>query len=300
MRALSWFVVACLLSWPAVLLPSLFGHSVEGPWLLAVAMPYILAPAVANVVWRRFVTREPAVDVGEAMRFNATLWIAWVLPLVLLWGAALLAHVAGWAALDLSGNAIADRVAAVGRAEEAEEIRAQLTQAAVPYAVLASLQGLIVGLLFAPIWYAEELGWRGVFLEELRGRLGFWNAALLSGLGWGLWRLPLLLAGGFLPGEEASVRVALLLVTASVPLGALLAWLRVRSGTVWAPAVTLSVLTMVGRFDELVLAGGTPVQTSPLGVAGGLVALMVAVALFVRWPKGPTPEVVVPTPAPGA
>jgi hypothetical protein len=77
---------------------------------------------------------------------------------------------------------------------------------AVPISTLASTiiaLGLFGNLVFpdpgllamAAIWplaaaIGEELGWRGMLLPTLETRFGLLNAALLTGLVWGLWHLP--------------------------------------------------------------------------------------------------------------
>lgn len=284
-RVGAWFALTLLLSWGVLATAKLAGLTLEGPTLLAVEVPYLLAPWVASALWRRLVVREPGpISDGAGLRFTGALWIGWIGPLIFLWTAAGVAHLCGWATLDLSGQHITDQVIAAGRPEDVDAARSTLAASPVPFAVDVSFQGLIAGLLFSPIWYPEEVAWRGVLHGELR-RLGFWNAAWMGGLLWGIWRAPLLIAGGFLPGDVTTS--TLLLIAGSIPVGALLAWLRETGGSVWPSTLAVSVLAMVGAFDQVVLAGGTPETTSPLGAAGALTALALVGVLFGLAPRGP-------------
>lgn len=73
---------------------------------------------------------------------------------------------------------------------------------AVNILVSVSLGSLI--LMFAAI--GEEAGWRGFLQEALVERFGWINSALLVGLIWGLWHLPLNLAGYTMPNTRSCRR----------------------------------------------------------------------------------------------
>jgi len=263
---------------------------VDGYWGLLLAVPFLVGPLVASLAWKRFVVREPASSLDTTLRFGGVVVLSWLAPVAIVWASSYLASVLGWATIDLTGGPIVERVLAVRGEEAAAQMRAGLDASAVPYPVLASFQALIVGLFFyAPLAFAEEIGWRGVLFRELRP-LGFWPAALIIGFAWGVWHAPLVLLAGHFP--DAPLQGTLVLVGVSIPLGALLAWVREASGTVWAAAVAHGVLNALMGFHELILHEGAPQVVGVLGVAGGIVLLVLAVALFARFPSGP------PAPAP--
>jgi len=87
---------------------------------------------------------------------------------------------------------------------------------------------LIPGTLLA---FGEEFGFRGYLLPKLL-ECGKYRALLLSGLFWGIWRIPLYSLGG---GINAS-NLAFLILTA-VLLGVILAWLYFRSKSIWVPCL---------------------------------------------------------------
>lgn len=291
-RAGSWIALCFAWSWAVAAIVHFGGVPVDGYWSLALAVPFLVGPLLASLVWKRLVVREPVASIDTALRFDGVVVVAWLAPVAIVWASALVAHVFGWATLDLTGGAIVERVLAVRGEDAAANVQEGLAASQVPYPLLASIQALIVGLFFyTPLAFTEEIGWRGVLLRELRP-LGFWPAALGIGLAWGLWHVPLVLLLGYFP--DAPVQGTLVLVGASIPLGALLAWVREASGTVWAAAMAHGVLTALGGFHELVLRGGVPQVVGVTGVAGGIVLLALALALFARFPAGPS----APSPSP--
>lgn len=285
-RAGSWIVLCFAWSWGVAAVVYFAGVPVEGYWSLALAVPFLVGPLLASLVWKRFVVREPVGSIDTALRFDGIVLLSWLGPVLVVWASAVVAHLFGWGTLDLTGGPIVERVLALRGADAAAKVQEGLAASQVPYALLASVQALIVGLFFyTPLAFAEEIGWRGVLLRELRP-LGFWPAALAIGVAWGLWHVPLVLALGYFP--DAPVEGTLVLVGASIPLGALLAWVREASGTVWAAALAHGVLTALGGFHELVLSGGVPQVVGITGVAGGIVLLALALTLFARFPAGPS------------
>lgn len=285
-RAGAWLALCFAWSWGAAAVVYFTGLPVDGYWSLALAVPFLVGPLVASLVWKRLVVREPIASLDTSLRFDGMVVLAWLTPVAIVWASALVAHLFGWGTFDLTGGPIVERVLALRGEDAAAKVQEGLAASSVPYAVLASFQALIVGLFFyTPLAFAEEIGWRGVLLRELRP-LGFWTAALGIGVVWGLWHVPLVLLLGYFP--DAPVQGTLVLVGASIPLGALLAWVREASGTVWAAALAHGVLTALGGFHELVLSGGAPQVVGITGVAGGIVLLALALVLFARFPAGPS------------
>jgi membrane protease YdiL (CAAX protease family) len=83
----------------------------------------------------------------------------------------------------------------------------------------------------------EEIGWRGYLVPALRERFGFAATAGLSGLVWAAWHMPLVLFADYHGGAPKAYSVACFTVMI-VASGAIAAWLRLRSGSVW-PAILL-------------------------------------------------------------
>jgi membrane protease YdiL (CAAX protease family) len=82
----------------------------------------------------------------------------------------------------------------------------------------------------------EEIGWRGLLVPALAQRLGFTGVVLISGLIWALWHYPLILFGTY--DSSAPKWVALVCFSIMiVATGAMAAWLRLKTGSVWPAAM---------------------------------------------------------------
>ena len=82
----------------------------------------------------------------------------------------------------------------------------------------------------------EEIGWRGFLVPVLAQRLHFTGVALVSGFIWALWHFPLIVFGTY--SSSAPKWVALVCFTVMIlATGALAAWLRLKTGSVWPAAM---------------------------------------------------------------
>ncbi|MBU7314801.1 type II CAAX endopeptidase family protein [Paenibacillus oleatilyticus] len=96
-------------------------------------------------------------------------------------------------------------------------------------ATLGTIQGLIGS-------FGEEVGWRGYMLTRLiDARVP--RPVLVSGLVWGVWHLPLMVAGVYYAGPFLLLSILLFMVTVT-SFGYVMAYLRLTSGSIW-PAVLL-------------------------------------------------------------
>lgn len=91
----------------------------------------------------------------------------------------------------------------------------------VPPSVGAALGGFVTMLVLGgPL--AEEFGWRGVLQDELQRGTSVTNAAVLTGLVWGVWHLPLY----FMPEQELYRQLPFVgFVFGAVGLSIVLAWI---------------------------------------------------------------------------
>ena len=121
-------------------------------------------------------------------------------------------------------------------------LAAGLPLAGVPEGVAAlgaALLALTVGLLpFLVLSLGEEIGWRGLMVPRLAEVMTLPKVALCSGLAWAAFHAPLMLfVPGAIHGVPVPYAVACFAVT-GVALSYPLAWLRLKSRSVW-PAVVL-------------------------------------------------------------
>ena len=108
-----------------------------------------------------------------------------------------------------------------------------------------------------PLVWGEEFGWRGYLQPRLLPDRPVLSA-VATGLVWGAWHYPLVLAGYGL-FAEGRVREGLMLYPlVCVPLSIFLGWLKSGTGSVWAPCVGHAVHNGVAGTVVLMLFAGGP------------------------------------------
>ena len=103
----------------------------------------------------------------------------------------------------------------------------------------------------------EELGWRGFLVPKLAEGWSFTTTALVSGAIWAVWHMPLIIFAGYNGGTTVLYSIVCFVVMVlgiSVPL----AWIRLRSGSVWPAALFHAShnLYIQGYFDRVTVDTG--------------------------------------------
>ena len=114
--------------------------------------------------------------------------------------------------------------------------------------------GTLVSLVTAT---GEELGWRGYLVPVLGRTMSLGRVAVLTGVIWAAWHVPLIAFADYNAGTSmwyAVLCFAIGVVALSLPM----AWLRLRSGSVWPPALLHAShnLYVQGFFDRVTVDTG--------------------------------------------
>jgi len=183
-------------------------------------LPLMFAPGLASIL-TRLVRREGYADVSfrrRRMKIGNTLLFAFGFPLVvgtLAYGCAFLSGLSRFEppSFPLAAGSPLARFAA-GLA-------------------LAGTLGFLLSFFTST---GEEVGWRGYLLPRMiAARLP--QPILVTSLIWGAWHLPVLFAGVYAVGPSLWIS-ALGLMVATVAVGAILAWLRLGTGSIWPCILT--------------------------------------------------------------
>jgi membrane protease YdiL (CAAX protease family) len=240
---LTFLLIAFGLAWGSVFVARfVLDLSLVNP---LVQLPMAFSPAIAAMIVRRWVTREGFRDAGLRPRVRtAGLYylLAWIGPMLVLAATIGLAVAFGLYRLDLAP-----------------------LQQLIPGVELPEPAGLLLVLaapiVLMPLFWGEEFGWRS-YLQQRVGSRPF-RATLITGIIWAVWHYPAVFTD-YSDYSNPFLGIAtwtLLLIAQAV----ILAWLFLRSGSVWVPC-----LAHAG--NNLII--GT--LSSPLLVeAGGLEALTV-------------------------
>lgn len=153
-----------------------------------------------------------------------------------------------------------------------------LPATALTFLMLAS-SGLVNSMSTA---LGEEIGWRGFLTPLLTDRFGFLAATLATGVMWASWHMPLIFfsdynAGGLQWVEALSFLV--MIVSISGPM----AWLRLKSGSLWPAAMLHAThnLFIQSFFDQLSnRADGAITMVGEFGVVLAGVALLVSLPFW--------------------
>jgi len=149
------------------------------------------------------------------------------------------------------------------------------------YVVLMATGGVIQNLALT---LGEEIGWRGFLLPELAKRMSFAKASLLSGIVWAAWHTPLLLFADYNAGTNRWYELSCFTVSV-VSVSLMLAWLRLKSNSVWPAALLHATHNLVVPvlFDNLTRnTGSTLWYTTEFGAALAVTSTMFAFYFWVR------------------
>lgn len=147
------------------------------------------------------------------------------------------------------------------------------------YIAITLISGLLAGATINALFaYGEEYGWRGYMAEALKNT-NFWKAALVIGLVWGIWHLPMILMGhnGYSNRAMGVVMMTLFCILA----GVVELYLTRKSGTLWAATIFHGTINALAGLGVLMIPSGDPLITGATGVAGLAALLVVIAALYI-------------------
>jgi membrane protease YdiL (CAAX protease family) len=142
---------------------------------------------------------------------------------------------------------------------------------------------IVLSLLTLPLMFGEEFGWRAYLLPKLMP-LGARKAVLLVGVIHGAWHWPFFLMGytyGFDYWGAPVVGMLLYLVMVCF-ISVFMAWVTLRSGSVWPAALAHGVINASANWT-LVFISGAPeplIGPQPVGVIGSLGFALLALLIF--------------------
>ena len=266
--AYAWTI---LLIWPRVLGVDTASLTIDELTInTALTAVLMFFPAIGVLV-TRLVTREGFKDAMLDLRFKGTIryyLIGWFGPMVLTLLGTLL-----YFAIYPSAFTLASYHAAM----EAEPIPPVL---------------VVLLLLMTPLFnlvpcFGEEWGWRGYLLPKIARRMGFLPAVLLTGLIWGLWHAPIIVAGhnyGMQYPGYPWAGIAAMCVFCIVA-SALLSYITLKARSCWPAVLAHGAVNGTASVGVLFLADPMgydhflgPVPTGIIGAAFYIVA-----AVWIVW-----------------
>ena len=126
----------------------------------------------------------------------------------------------------------------------------------------------------------EEIGWRGLLVPELAKITSFRNTALISGLVWGSWHMPLVLGADYHGKGTPLLFSIVCFMVMAVGVSCIMAWLVLKARSFW-PAALLHA--MHNLFIQAIFDGATVERASTsrwIGEFGAGLAVTTAIAGF--------------------
>jgi membrane protease YdiL (CAAX protease family) len=257
------------------------------PNALVLAVVYMFVPSMVAIIVQKGIFKEPLNEpLRICFRLNRWFLAAWLLP-------PLIACASFGVALLLPGvqfspemEGMVERFGKLLTPEQIEQMRNQARSLPIHPFWISLATGLIAGITVnAVAAFGEELGWRGLLLNEFEP-LGFWRSSALIGLIWGFWHAPLILHGHNYP--EHPWTGVFVMTAMTVLLSPILAYLTIRANSVLAPAIFHGTLNATAGLAIIVIRGGNDLMTGVTGLAGlaVLAAMNCGLFAFDRWVVG--------------
>jgi membrane protease YdiL (CAAX protease family) len=142
--------------------------------------------------------------------------------------------------------------------------------------------GVLVAAIFA---LGEEIGWRGFLVPELAKIRSFTGVALLSGAIWALFHFPFVFIFG---AERAGTPIPyqlLVMTIQAIAIGTVVAWLRLKSGSLWTAVIFHAVLNVFGQGLFTNLTVNTELTPYIAGEQGLALAISWSIVAFLFWLK---------------
>lgn len=146
--------------------------------------------------------------------------------------------------------------------------------------LVMTFAGILVGLVTA---IGEEIGWRGFLVPAVMERVGMMKALLVTSLFWGVWHLPILISGLYMPGTPVGYKVPAFILMI-IPVGMIYGLVTVKSGSVWTAALLHAAHN---TFDQMIFGTVTTADNKMFFVSEtGILTIVCAWILLMILYKG--------------
>ena len=145
------------------------------------------------------------------------------------------------------------------------------------------IQVLTIGVVTAFITaLGEEIGWRGLLVPQLARINTFARTAIITGIIWGIWHIPLIIGGGYSSGAPTWYALTCFMVLI-IGMSFAFAWIRLASGSIWPAALMHAVHNsfIQSALDKMTVnTGSTEFFSTEFGLALAVMGIIVAVIFW--------------------
>lgn len=265
-KALIFVVLTFIFSYALASAYYLIGGRLGDDGSLYIMIFYMFIPMIMAIILQKFVYKDSLKDLGLSFKLNWWWVVAWILPLILALLAFAVSLLIPGVQFSNGMEGFLSRLSGSLTPEQLEMLKTQIASA--PYVIFLTsiIQGLIYGpTINAVTAFGEEYGWRG-FLQKQYNYLSFWKMSLFIGIIWGLWHAPIIIQGYNYP--QNPVLGVFMMVIFTVLFTPLIAYVRIKSGSVITAAIMHGTLNATAGISLLFTTGGSDLTVGVMGLAG--------------------------------
>jgi len=278
-KALYFVVLTFIFSYLLAVVYYLMGGRIQDEGFVYMAVGYMFIPMIVAMVLQKFVYKDSLTDLGLSFKFNWWWLVAWILPLILALLTFAVSLLIPGVQYSPGMEGFLERLSGSVTPEQLEMLKTQITSFPLIIFVSMVIQGLIFGAtLNAVAAFGEEYGWRG-FLQKQYSYMSFWKMSLLIGVIWGLWHVPIIIQGYNYP-QHPVLGVAMMTIF-TVLFTPLIAYIRIRSGSVIAAAIMHGTLNATAGLSFIFTTGGSDLTVGVMGLAGFIALIMLNLIMIV-------------------
>lgn len=279
------FVLTYLIELVFVLPAARANKTADSILYTVMAAAAMMMPSIA-VLLTRLITKEGFMN--HALHFNCNkqtikyYLLAWFLPAVLIFTGALLYFLIFTGQFDWNMTYYTKTIAKTGTVVSVDALRTTILSQAIAGVILGPVMNVIT-------CFGEEWGWRGYLLPKLMKLIPVIPAILLSGLIWGLWHIPYIVAGLNYGMEYAGYPYLgfLMMVLFCIVIGIFISFITIRTKSCFPAIVAHGAVNATASVGVYFTADGGkllfgPSITGLVGMIPAIITAVIILALLIR------------------
>jgi membrane protease YdiL (CAAX protease family) len=129
----------------------------------------------------------------------------------------------------------------------------------------------------------EQIGWSGFLSPRLAERYGFTRAALITGILWATWHLPILFFADYDTASPAWFATPCFVIEL-MGLSVITLWLRLRTGSVWPPALVHASMNLWNQeFFQPLTASRGAITNYTIDESGFMLPIVISITAYLFW-----------------
>lgn len=262
----------------------LFGKPV-GVTFYIISIIVMFTPSISAIITQKVIYKEQIKDMGISFKLNGWFLVAWLLPLLMVFGVFLISMILFPESLNPSGlnyETLLSISKGMFSEEQYSEIANQMQTSPPPLPVMI-LAMMVSGITVNAIaGFGEELGWRGLLFTEL-SPFGFWKCSITTGFIWGIWHAPHILLFNYNYPNNTNLGFFVWIIF-TILFSVIFNYIRVKSGSVISSAILHGTFNSIAMISYVFFKEIDMLRTSMLGISG-IVILLILIFIMLLYDR---------------